>query len=414
MSSVLLMNSQIIWQQSFFASMESSQRQPHQDSCIVDIPPKVDMPAEKEMLTQESGVNESPSTKQELSCFDNNNNDQADVDGQSSHLASQNDSSSHFVLFPFQKLDVGSFYEQLRAYHKEKVIKVALNIFQAKMTELNSLAKMCLAYTGSDGRGEKLSLSMSRLEMICIVNKQSDLQSGIVQKVVTILQQHPLFFDVDLETKCLETDSLISFVKEGADESKEGRCFPTRALDASYLIGDESIFKKYKITFYQQIEDVQNQKELKHFSKDVVKASMRVFRRFSKGEKTHIDLAMGMINYDNKKVKGTKFLFLRAVQYKLAEHIFKNVNKIKSEDLINMPSTVVERIQWLADRKFLKIKSEQIQQIQKAYTVSLIWLGCSQKRFELENCQQMIVPLDELQQVTQTIDDFCHNTKIFV
>jgi hypothetical protein len=380
--------SQAVWQQSFFESLELSS-------------------SSKANLVESAKLEETAHSVQEStsSLKDKNVNE-----GQT--LAPCSISS-----FPIQKLDVSLFQKDLKAYHRQKVIDVALKIFKEDLEEFHDLQGVCLVYTGSDGREEKLSPFSSPLEMIFIAKKADDLQMEIVKKVQSVLLKYRPFFDPDIEVKCLETDSLICFNRNWDwTKPKDERPFPTRALDAQYLIGDRSVLESYKTTFYRQVRDSQSRSSIEFFNHNTVRATMQVFRRCLKGsDKSQMNLEEGIVNYDGAKVKGPKYPFLRAIQYKLGEQILKYIQtgKLIEDDFLKMPFSTIERIQWLADKRLLNIKPQQMEEVQKAYIASLIWFGQTQKNFELEGIRQTFLSLDEVKFVAQAIDKFCHDKKIF-
>lgn len=396
---------QAIWQQSFFASL--------------DLSAKTNFPENAKTDESSHSVQESISfpEKEKEKSMDEEDEKKEQASASCSFSSFPTSTSCSFSSFPIQKLDVPLFQKDLKTYHKQKVIDVALKIFKEDLEEFHHLKGVCLVYTGSDGREEKLSPFSSPLEIIFIAKKADDLQMEIVKKVQNLLLKYRPFFDPDIEVKCLETDSLICFNRNWDwTKPKDERPFPTRALDAQYLIGDMSVLESYKMTFYRQVRDSQSRSSIEFFDHNTVRATIQGFRRCLKGsDKNQIDLEGGIVNYDGAKVKGPKYPFLRSIQYKLGEQIFKHIQagKLSEEDFLKMPFSTIERIQWMADKRLLNIKSQQTEEVQKAYIASLIWFGQTQKNFELNGIKQTSLPLDEVQAVAKAIDKFCQDKKIF-
>lgn len=316
-----------------------------------------------------------------------------------------------------QDLDVGLFQEKLSINHQEKVHQVAQELFKSKLAE-EELQQVCFAYTGSDGRKEKLSPYSSPIELILVVKKQEDVTSELVrkvkEKVQEVIENYPALFYSELEVKCVETDRLMTF-----KTAKEERPFPTRALDASYLIGDSTLFKAYRTSFFQELRQPKHGQLLKKFSNSAVKPTLQVLSKTCAGQDiSHVNVQKGILSYyTSEKIakKATKYPFLRALQYRLADHICKKVHQgqLKEEDFLQMPVSIIERIQWLADKHLLRLQPQEIQNIQKAYVGALIWFGKAQKNFEVNKQNETLAPVKEIQQIAQEIHHFCKTAEFF-
>jgi hypothetical protein len=317
----------------------------------------------------------------------------------------------------FQELDTVQFQKALSAHHIKQVTSVALQLFQDQIKVFNDLKHVCIAYTGSDGREEKLSPFSSPIELMFIVKRKEDLESETLEKVQEFITQHPTLFYNKIEVKCLEDDSLICFNRNWDWKGKkDNRPFPTRPLDAHYLIGDSSILAAYKMQFYQELQDPKNAKLLKRFKKDAVQPTQSLLKRtLDQSTLSDIDLGNSVAFYDGERIKGPKYPFLRAVQYKLGLHICSQIQKKKMslEDFCAMPYSTVERIQWLAANKFLNMTKTQVEAFQKSYTSSLIWFGIVQKNYEVHGKSQTQLPSEDLQVVAKTIASICQDKKIF-
>lgn len=317
-----------------------------------------------------------------------------------------------------QDLDASLFQTGLRENHEKKVHQVAKDLFESEFTA-EELQHVCFAYTGSDGRQEKLSPYSSPTELLLVVKKQENLTSGLVlgvkEKVKELVKRYPTLFYADLEVKCMETDKLMTFTTAKGEE----RPFPTRALDAYYLVGDANLFQDYRIKFFQELKQNSNSQLLKKFTNNAVKPTLGVLSKTCVGQDTsHVNVQTGVLNYftsEKMAKKATKYPFLRALQYKLADHICKKVQQgqLKEEEFLQMPVSIVERIQWLADKHLLNMKPQEVQNIQKAYVGALIWFGQAQKNFEVQKQNETVAPASEIQQIAQEINKFCKKAELF-
>lgn len=322
------------------------------------------------------------------------------------------------AFFPLQILDAIQFQTALSNHHIQNVQLIAVSLFKDNMKCFNDLKDICIAYTGSDGRNEKLSPFSSPLELMFIVKRQENLHSETLNKVQEFVSYHPTFFYGRVEVRCLENDSLICYNRNlDWKGKKDNRSFPTRALDAHYLVGSLSIFTDYKTQFYQELQDAKNIHFLKSFKKDAIQPTMSLFKRtIEQSTTSDINIETSIAFCDDKRVKGTKYPFLRVIQYKLGLHICSQIQKGKMslETFIAMPSSTIERIQWLASKSLLQLNQIQVEELQKSYAASLIWFGIVQKNYEVHGKSQTQLPSEELKSVARTISIICQDKKIFV
>jgi hypothetical protein len=311
-----------------------------------------------------------------------------------------------FPIWAYDLFDHSLFQKSLSSNHNEKVISVAKKVFEANLPELKDTKDLFIGFTGSDGREEKLSPHSSPIEILVGFRGKEGLKSVELEKIRTVISKDPTLFHQDIEIKCLDSDSLINHIDSQGDE----RPFPTRAWDSCYLSGNKGLFTEYKKSFFREIQDPKNSKTLKNFQRETVRKSFQVLNRtLGSKDKSQIDLETGKVFYDGKKKKGVKYPYLRPIQYKLGMHVFSLIqnNKISLEEFLQMPVTTVDRIQWLADKKFIKATAAEIKTYQRAYIASLVWFGIAQKNFEVLGQTETIFPAKDLKEVAETIVQFC-------
>lgn len=166
-------------------------------------------------------------------------------------------------LFPWNEIDS----HQLQNSFKERLsnqTETVRQILFENVPELKDLKNACLAFTGSDGRAEKLSPLSSPLELMFLAAK--DVDEKILQKIQTVVATHSSLFHTKIEVKSIETHSLICFDRtyNWKSSNKDYRPFPTRALDASFLLGETSVFQDYKNKFHEEVEHPDSKKGSYH------------------------------------------------------------------------------------------------------------------------------------------------------
>lgn len=333
---------------------------------------------------------------------------------------SSRDTSSFKVsdfLFPWNEIDTGVLQDCFRerlTNQTETVQKILIG----QIPELKDLKNACLGFTGSDGRAEKLSSFSSPLELMFLVNHVKDVDEEILQKIQTVASKHSTLFYKEIEVKSIQTHSLVCFDKNQnwKNSNKDDRPFPTRALDATFLIGETSIFKDYKDKFHEEVESQDSKKRLASFKNSAIRPAMQLLQRSEKGLATSdIDVAKGSMTFNGDRIKATKQALLRPVQYKIGAHICKLIQekKLTKDNLKSMPTSIIDRIQWLANKNLLKVSEAQLSKVQKAYTAALIWAGLAQKNFEVNEETTTHVSVQDLKEVAKAINDFCTSPAIF-
>lgn len=309
----------------------------------------------------------------------------------------------------------------------EKVCVFSINffkphIFQHYLSKINSTIQkkareillkhfpdplpLCIATTGSDGRDEKIFL-MSPIELIIIYKKKEDYTANktTVKKIEDLIQEHLDTFYPSIELKYLDQSNLICYSsKKEEEDAKRDVPFPTRALDAKYIMGEVGIFTAYKTHFYDQVQDPKNTHQIQRFKNNARKPSVRMIRQQVKD----FDLTEGTFYYDGEKIKGPKYPLLRSVVFTIAHLVCKLIftKQIDTEVMSTFPSNTIERLDWLKDKKW--ISEDDCSNLQKAYGMSLYWFERCQKSYKTQSDQPITLSVQksELEWVAKTILKF--------
>jgi len=314
-----------------------------------------------------------------------------------------------FPVWRNEEFDTADFQEALTSHHSSQVIDKVHQLFLTIVPELEKSTELAIAYTGSDGRFEKLSPFSSPIELVVILKKGADLNSPLMEKIRRVVSENPDLMYPEIETKVIGEDLLMSYYRPLNHGGTEERPFPTRALDANLLMGCTQLFLEFRKTFFRELQNPANKKRLRTFKKSVVQPTASLFKKTMQNTDTsHVDCSQGKLHYDAKRIKGVKYPYLRMMQYKLGMNIFQAIQekRISEEEFLKLPSTTIDRIRWLAQKHLLDASGQEVKHYQKAYITSLIWFGIAQKNFEVLHQKVTEVPAEDLQDMAQVIARF--------
>ncbi len=267
-------------------------------------------------------------------------------------------------------LDENTFWENLSSL-TQRAVTSAQDALRTEVSELFSCpCEIAVAYTGSDSRLEKCGLG-SPLECIVITpcHEMTPSQRAIVDKISEVCNKGSRIFSLQVEQKALDHD-LVATYKHGDPPT----VIPTRACDAAFLGGDEETFKKYKQKLCQELG--QEHINLKLFRKKFLDSALQNLRQELNGSPVrvpYITLDSGTVFYEKTGRRGLKHDIFRSVQYSLAYKIFclmSQEGKVLPDDI---PRTVMGRLDWLSEKKFISLSDEEITQLKKNYTQASYW-----------------------------------------
>ena len=355
--------------------------------------------------------------------------------------------------------------------HNMVTIAAIREIIREELQNFDQIKEVCIVCTGSDGRGEKLDPSLSPVELEVIIETAQQLESDIFGKLQSLVAKHPNLLFHKIQMYCLETDNLILFKNAlGEEVTKKPSAFPTRALDGFFISGDLETYRTFKGLLYDQIAAPANAQSFREFRKSNVIPTINLLKDISLGirepqaaaassneqsevlqeksqaagansdEQTevlqdksqlpiefdekklstkgssHINLESGTLVYNGSRIKSAKYPLLRPIQYKLADHITDLIRceMLDKESFLNMPGSIIERIEWLAQKTLLNITQSDLMEIQTAYAASLMWTARSSQRFKYSQLTTIEVPVSDLQRVSTKVKEFCMSTEVFL
>lgn len=346
----------------------------------------------------------------------------AELESEETEKKSEEPKDQAAISFSFDAFD-SDLFNAAMIEHNGRVLNAVQKIFSQELPELVASQSVCVAMTGSDGRREKLCSLSSKIELIVIVSGEN-LKASIITKIQKVVAQHLSLFHPDLEFKDLLDDSLICY-NNNLDPFgvKDYRPFPTRALDALYIVGSSKVMAEYKSQFFNELGKKESKKLLQKFQDSAVRPTVKLLKdemMKTSSESaivgmTHIDFVKGELHYDGNRIKATKYSLLRVVQYKMALAICKAVNKgeLKQETFLSMPIGILERIDWMAKTKILNLGTEELQTLKKAYSTSLVWFAQAQQRFRKDGIKVSSESVKSLQVVANSILNVGTNAKVF-
>lgn len=278
------------------------------------------------------------------------------------------------------------FQAELTALN-QKTTKTVKKIFEEAIPEIVTNRKVAISFTGSDGRNEKLS-TLSPYEIQVIFNERSDYNPELIEKITNFLKSNRIFHH-SLEIKFLDSDCLISFNRKKDLDEKEYAPFPSRALDAQYLTGNQEVMQRYKEIFFTQLVHPDAGKKITQFRTSAFKGNAYralMAAKTNDAKENGFDATTGEIFYkdgEKRSIKSVKYAFLRYTQYFTTIEFCRALNggRISIADAAAYPRSIIERIQWLVDNRLMKKENGEF--LSMNYAASLIMYSQSQRAHEL-------------------------------
>ncbi|MGK5595372.1 MAG: hypothetical protein ACSNEK_08450 [Parachlamydiaceae bacterium] len=271
--------------------------------------------------------------------------------------------------------------------------------------ELGKTKGYVILVTGSDGRYEKMN-NASPIELIVVTK---GVNQPIIDKIKEIPQKVPMFSRViDLKDIHDPDDKLLCFNRCQDSHQKDFRPFPSRALDASFLFGQQKLYGQYKISFFEELCSSKATKDLRKFRASARSSSLTLLKNNLAGKAGHFDPNTGELFYDGDRIKGPKYPLLRVVQYSLVDHVCKLINKgkINQKDFSELPKSTLERIDWLRKKKLLVLSKESGRQVKQVYSLSLLWYSEGQRLHTETGRGNLVVSSIQLRQVAEIVMTF--------
>jgi hypothetical protein len=186
---------------------------------------------------------------------------------------------------------------------------------------------------------------------------------------------------------------------------------PARAVDASFIFGNQDILEKYKKTAFKDILEMKT-KTQKCWQTTFIKPELEKLKNSL--ERTcvdSIDISSGKLVYDNERIRSTKYTLLRAVQYWLVDYLISAIkNEVISEEKYKeLPASESDRMLWLSKERLWNLSEEEAGHFAKAYDQALIWYLESQEAFTKEKSSILVNP-DLLQETAKTLFELVSKT----
>lgn len=268
--------------------------------------------------------------------------------------------------------------------------------------------RFSILMTGSDGREEKTLTPTSAIELMLIlpeVENDSELEATL-SKVVS--EASTIFYHY-LEVKFLSaTNRLTAYKNESKPEDE--RCFVTRAFDARLILGEKALYIEFRTQVFFEIQNPDNKKFIEKFSTSCCKPAIALLKKTINAEDTsHIDITNGIVHNNGDRIKGTKYPFLRPVQYKIAEMVCKLIrnHEISCQTFLTMPFSINDRIKWLTSNRLITINETEANNLTGAYQSALAIYSDSQIELETKGIQQIPVEGKKLGEIALHINHFC-------
>jgi len=269
-----------------------------------------------------------------------------------------------------QPLNPTAFWSQVSSLTEQTVQHIS-KVFASQISELSS-SDVAIVCTGSDSRLEKCGLG-SPVECIVLLPPDDHGQyEELIQKIRSVCQNYgPLLYS-QIDIKRLGKDTVSTYEREEI----ETRVIPTRAFDATLLIGSCATFAAYKHQVFEELAKKRVSLEL--FKKKFVREALQNLRSELSGSPRKnplLTVSSGTVYYEKAKRRGLKHDALRAVQYTSAYILFKAIqeNKILEQEVARIPRTVLDRILWLKEKKLIQLSVEECEEVHSVYTQISYW-----------------------------------------
>ncbi len=276
------------------------------------------------------------------------------------------------------------------------VHSIAKKIFEQAIPDLSKSSNLCLAYTGSDGRQEKINKS-SNVEIQAIIPTKKDYDEELIKKIIQVLKSNLSIFHHELEIYHIDSDNLLMY-------KKGKRPFPTRALDSTRLIGSKTVMTAFKKKFQEHLKQGST-KILGRFRSSALGGSRKILRLCCETVKPNteqINLASGTVSYNHKRIKGVKYPILRVIQYKLADLILELL-KFDRIQVEKIPKSTIERIDFLAKKNLLGLSDAEAHNLKLNYAKALLWYAASEKVYLRLLKQTIQINSEEISQTARDV-----------
>lgn len=279
-----------------------------------------------------------------------------------------------------------------------KIHEKAIQILKEEIPELETSQGIAIGCTGSDGRLEKLS-PLSPMELIVYTD---DVEDPLIEKIQEVVSRHPIFSSV-LEVKTKE-ENLLLFTSIDPARATQNTPFPSRGLDASYLIGSKDIWDSAKTKFFQDVK--KETKSINKWKESTFKGSIKAMENTVSGrDYDGVSMDEGKLFISGDRVKAVKYPFLRPIQYQIVSHCLHAIREgvAKGEEV---PGTVAERIDWLQGLGYEAPSKCSWADLKDTYFRLLVLYGISQNELYEHKHSEIYLDKAELEKIALKVEDF--------
>lgn len=305
-------------------------------------------------------------------------------------------------LLPSERTPI-AYTDAIRAYNR-RIRNIAIEQLLEKFPELHQPhGKYAIVTTGSDGREEKSNFSP--MELILVYSGEV----GNIPQIIEKLKEMAMLSFIDerfVEDINLQKDKVTEFQRDYR------KVFPTRPLDSMFLVGNQTLANDYKNRIISEVKDekfgkrrVERFDEQRRRSRKVLELGEQNY----KGEiMTHFNEETGILFYDGRNVKGTKYGHLRATQYKIASDLFKAIraDKVGIDLLEEFPPSTVERLNFLTYGGETTLSESEVSDVTHAYLLSLYYYHLSEEYHLRRKINEMEVDVGEFKEITKILRAF--------
>ena len=247
---------------------------------------------------------------------------------------------------------------------------------QSDLAKLDLPQNIFIYTSGSDGKLEKANRHESPVELLVICD--SETKPEVTKRVEEFVAQDAIKIDHRVEWKDLSKETLVVC-------NITNVVCPSRFMHNLPLHGSEMQRGELTLKFVNELQSMTTSNRRKFIDKFIKVHTKQMNDVISGADTRDVNLSTGELSYSGMGRKATKYPLLRPVQYKLdlvlvdAIRTKKLTPKNYATLLLEMPRTVPEQIDYMAEKKLLpKLTPDDIRDLKAAYKLGLFYFQTAQ------------------------------------